>query len=583
MRESESLTESRERVVRIAREALAGAFGGVEEVPAALVDAIARSVGDRQAVASLGRRKWGEEPPLALVLFDTDQIASYVFESSRPPVLAGASKILSDLNRQIRDDYEQAALFSGGGEGLLLVPRARADEVRADVESRFARATGGALTVSTATLEVWPHDFIGVGELGEAVSGTRAVLARLRDRIRHQKDERLPAGVPVAGSRPRCVSCRDRAAGATPIARYRDEKGRLCDSCDLRWLKGKGLIHGTSFDDILADFQAALPGDGPPGARAAYLGFVYADGNSMGTLFGQLSTLTELRFLSLAVSGIFERVEERAQAEVQAFLGKSEDADLPFLSFLGGGDEAIWILPGALAVRTAELLPTWIAEESACFPDLPSLLARAKLTRLTAGVGVVLSGPGYPVRYQYELAKELLKSAKSLFYEAPQGAAESSLDFALLTDSSPLSEDLAAARALALVTEEEGFLRSLRPYTADGFRQLLGRIRQAFAQREEGALPLSQLYALEAGVGEGSAVFLNLLRYQIARPPAGARYQAWLKATGCDPADPAALAELFVRPAAGGVATGTWIADLVELAPFVDLYESRRPVRQEVA
>jgi hypothetical protein len=591
----ETLSQSRDRVAEIARAALSSAGEGVG--PAAeLAAAIATGEGNRAHLEGLARRSYGAEAPLALVLFDTDRIASYVFESNRPPVLAGASALLRELNDEIRDAYRDAVIFSGGGEGLLLVAKTRAPATCADIEARFERATGGALRVSTDWVEAWPHDLVALEPErgGGALLGTRAVLSRLRDRVRRTKDRRWATTEEVPGRLRRCASCRDRAAGETPISRYRaDEKGALCDPCERRWQKGKDRIAGLSFDKVLDEFTARLGRDAAPGSRASYLGFVYADGNAMGLLFGRLGTLAELRFLSLAVGGIFAAVEGRARREVERFLGPLPAPRLPFLSFLGGGDEAIWILPGALAVRTVALLPAWLEQEAAAWPDLARLLARAGLERLTAGTGLVLSGPGYPVRYQYELAKALQKNAKKLFYgaTAPHAAGDSAVDFAVLTDSSPWSEDLDSARALAFATEEKGFERSLRPYTGKRFTELVSWARGVLEpQPGAGAgVALSQLYALQSGVREGRRVFLNFLRYQIARPPAGERFQAWLRSAGCDPSDPAAIENFFIHPLAASTADpaenaarhGAWIGDLVELAPFVEL-ASRRAAGEEV-
>jgi hypothetical protein len=101
----EDLNWSREAVARVAIRALAQRMNGRETgVPKALVDAIASGRGDRSAVQEQSRRLFGSDLPLDLVLFDTDSIANYVFESSLPPVITGASTILRELNDRIAKD-----------------------------------------------------------------------------------------------------------------------------------------------------------------------------------------------------------------------------------------------------------------------------------------------------------------------------------------------------------------------------------------------------------------------------------------------------------------------------------------------
>jgi|GEM_PF-6966221 len=562
--------DSREHVREVARHALKEA-GGTGEAPAELVLAVAEGRGERARVADLTRQLAGEGKPLELVLFDTDRIASYVFESSRPPVLAGASKILRDLNAAIAESYETQTIFSGGGEGLLLVAKGRGESLCEEIRRRFQRSTGGALGVTVDRLAVAPEDFLSKGGEDKAVagvrrvSGTQAVLSRLRDRIRARKDASLPERRRVAGDRARCVSCRDREAGPTESPRLGPDgkpEGNLCVPCALRWQEGRKHIAGNSFEDIAERFEKALGKSLGAGAKAGYLGFLYADGNAMGNLFGRLQSLAELRFASTAVSYVFEQARELVDAEVTHFT--HADADEIRLSLLGGGDEAIWILPGALAVRVAEHLASWIDEEASRIPGLSALLVAAGSPKLTLGAGLVLCDLGFPVRYQHEIASALLKSAKGMFQGPGRGRVVSTIDFAVLTDSSPWSEDLRSARALAYKTDDPAFRRTCRPYTCDDFSALIVRARQA----KKAKLGKSQLYALQSGAVEGRKVFLNHLRYQIARLPAGKAYRDWM---GTDAfAQPGGIEGFFLRNLSADL-QGTWIPDLLELQPFLDL------------
>ncbi|HEV7504983.1 MAG TPA: hypothetical protein VGS07_08740 [Thermoanaerobaculia bacterium] len=539
------------------------------DVPSALVDAIAAGQGDRSGVQEQSRRLLGVDPPLDLVLFDTDAIARYVFESSRPPVITGASTILHDLNDKIAEDFEPAVIFSGGGEGLLLVEAGRGREICGEIERLYQSRTEGALTVTTDFLAVHPHQFISSRQEDDAkegvrvVSGTQAVLSRLRDQIRRRKDERLVACEGIAGHAERCVSCRDRAAGRKTIKDFRTDvrfNGPLCDPCARRWDVGRKRIKGISFEELLGDRDSER-------SKSRYIGFLYLDGNSMGSLFGSLSSLSDIRFLSQAVRHVFEGLLKRVEKAVRSFAPGEAGTDLPLVSYLGGGDEAIWILPAPLAIAVAEKLSSWITRESEAIPDIARLLrSRNNSPSLTFGAGLVLCGYTYPVRYQYSLAKELQKSAKSMFYRAKGRSPGSSIDFEVLTESSPLSENLEAARALSDRTDEPDFWRSCRPYAADGFSEVLERLRRL--RDQDVNLAKSQLYALQDGSREGRRIFLNFLRYQIARKPAGEKYQRWLRAFGVDPADPAAVERFFVRDVPQG--SGTWIADGLQLAPFLD-------------
>jgi hypothetical protein len=564
----QTVEESRKVVADVALAALRRSLGErPAEIPSLLVDAIASGTGNRTSVLEATRQVFGTERPLDLILFDTDRIAEYVFESSRPPVITGASTLLRELNRQIAEEkYLQAVVFSGGGEGLLLVPAGQGEKVCREIETLYASKTEKALSVTTGFLTVGPADFVITNPKDAAsggvrfVSGTQAVLSRLRDQVRCTKDERGPKDEVVGGSATRCVSCRDRAAGGRNIRDFgRDIDGPLCDACGRRWDVGQVEIKGISFEEL-------VEASGTERSKAKYIGFLYVDGNAMGALFGRLTSLAEIRFLSQAVQEVFEKLRSRARNMARKFAPGKADEDLPFVSYLGGGDEVIWILPGPLAVQVASELQTWIAAESQAIADLPQLLRRKPTDPdfLTFGAGLVLCGSSYPVRYQYALAKELQKSAKSLAYGG--GKPISAIDFEVLTESSPVSEKLESARALTDGTEERDFRRSCRPYTAQRFAELLARMRRL--RGKDIKLATSQLYGLQDGVREGRRIFLNFLCYQIARKPAGAKYQDWLKAFRVDAADRAAVEAFFVHNLVKGY--GTWITDGLQLAPFLD-------------
>ena len=556
-------SDSERAVGAVARHALAAGREGGEVSPAA-VDAVVFGTGDPAALAGAGS--------LELVLFDTDRIGGFVFESSRLPVLAGASALLRRLQEEIAAELAPWVVFSRGGEGLLLAPPGRGAELCADIETRYQRQTAGALGVTTAWLAAEVSDFVApAGRSAEPaaqgglrlVTGTAALLARLRDEVRFNKAARWPAAEPVPGGSPRCVSCRDRAGAAElPVSRYRpDERGLLCAPCDLRWQAGREEIAGLSFEHLAA-----------AGAGAG-LGFLYADGNGLGRRFADLSSLADLHLLSSGVAEAFATVRAQVQAQVAARVGGKP---VPVLSLLAGGDEGVWILPADLAVEVAGQLPGLLHAASTSGPDLAALLGP---DGITAGIGLVLCDAGYPVRYQYQLACALQRNAKEVGQRRGGGSV---LDFELLAGGTPLSHSLELARRLAYASEDAGFLRTCRPYQAADFSRLCRTVRAA----RQAGLGRSQLFALDQGAAGGRRLFLNHLGYQIARQRGP--YLRWLEAEGVDLGVAGELERFFVRPLeempqddavtdssaeAGSwrmaARNGTWIADALQLWPLL--------------
>jgi len=575
MPESRDSHVTRDRdLERVVRDALAPDGSASSSVSDA-VEAVVKGRGEASQL--------GQSAPFDAVLFDTDAIGRWVFESSRPPVVEGASTILRELNGKIARHYEHRLVFSAGGEGLLLAPAGEGEAIRREVERWFERESAGGLSVTTVCRQVQAADFVGeaTAEPGvtngvRLVTGTQAVLARLRDDARRIKDEQGHGGEVVDGSRKRCVSCRDRA-GELPAERFRKEDladQLLCRPCDRRWEVGRRRIEGVTFDELTESFQDSLPDGVATAARSRYLGFLYADGNGMGAAFGRLGSLAGVRELSGAVDRVFRRVRELVDRRLEEQLGRWE-GKAPRLEILGGGDETIWIAPGALAVDLALHLDGWLAEATAAEPAVAVCLGGDGAGRLSVGAGLVLAGVGLPVRYQHDLAKRLQASAKRLYYAAPERAT-SAVDFEVITDGEPLIDDLETARSATYGTREPGFSRTRRPYSSTGFASLCERVRAA----GEAGIGSSQLRGLLEGAEDGEAVFLNFVRYQVARVTNAPAYTRWLARSGVDPGDRAALDGFFVgavtanETGRGDTAEprrGIWLADALELEPFLRL------------
>lgn len=573
--------QSRRHLIQVATDALAAGFGGASSVPPELARVVALGTGKRPEVEeALRRGNWPHGHPLEMVRFDADQIGDFVFESVLPPVIAGASSLLHDLNAGIEEEFGSQVVFSGGGEGLLIASAGKGEELCGKIEQRFAEATAGALTVTTAWIPASPLEFVTDSRSETApkegarwVSGTQAVLARLHDAIRRKKEERRDITPTIDGNATRCLSCRDRA-GSRDVKLHRpDARGLLCEPCDTRWQEGKKRIYGANFDQMVGAFAAAVGESGVEGSKARDLGFLYADGNGMGALFGRLESLTEVRFVSGAVRRVFVGVEARVRRLVEKAVRFAHGDPLPWVSLLAGGDEGVWILPAALALEVASLLPAWVDEESASIVGLGETLIQRGVSRLSVGMGLVLCPHHFPVRYQYDVAKALQKSAKKLFYSDPKESPVSVLDFEVLTDSSPLSDDLTTARREAYRTEEDGFLRTTRPFHEGE----VARLRRSLARATKARVAKSQFYALQESALEGRSVFRNTVLYQLGRSgTVGDRFRKWLQCEDVVISSADSVEKFLVSQEADRQDSfGTWISEAIELWPYLDLTAQR--------
>jgi hypothetical protein len=538
--------------------ALEGAI--LESLPGAMTSEEARAVGERVARGEglpedIGRRLGGS-PVCTLISFDADRIQQWVFASERVQVAAGASKVLDDLNRDVREgeivrDLQRrhggrglrGVLYSAGGGGLLVADTHRSEaELEEEVQQWLEeRAHGLTFTVvarrliprdlertSTATprtTESHPlHRFV-------LLDGLAGALSRLQIEVRRQKEE--PTGFP---SRPpfqpkpgqaldRCPSCGRRPPEKTPVVA--DDPSRWCSQCqDLRrYWRRHGEIsferegRPITFEDLAAS--------SPRGRR--YLSFLAVDGNSMGAVVQGVRTLVELRAFSEATTRIYQVARNRATESLAGYLSKDWSPEEAHLSLLSGGDEITLVLPASAAPEiTVEILGTLEAGfDQATAPG--GLLAEAfatdpeglkRLRNAGAGAGLIAAQSSFPVRLLRHYAGDLQKRAKR---RCGLDDLRSAVGWLLLTDSSPLPEGVSRQHDSEVsVPELRRLLSEVRAAGEAGLpRSALQRIVDHGRREEKSISTLSPGAERDEVLG---TLMANFFRYQLARHPALRRW-----------------------------------------------------------
>ncbi len=507
-------------------------------------EAVARKVLEGDGLPHEVERLFAGRPMASLVSFDADRIQSWVFASERVPVAKGASLTLDDLNRRVPAMVGQVAgvhgvVYSAGGGGMLF--GTGADDLTPIEEGvrGWLERQSRELTFTVTSLPLYAADLrpstgavqltaAGHGGLHrfEIVDGVQGALVRLQVRVRQMKDARpREGGAPpqlrarTGSAADRCPSCWRRPPSKPPGVD--DGPDTWCG-----WCRG---LYRASRD--LSDAPEGRP-EGEPAltfselAEASnrgrrYLAFAAIDGNGMGAIVQSLGTFLELAAFSHATSEIFERARRSIRSVLgRGFLQPDWDTARASLSLLSGGDEVTFVLPSApapLAVLEA-LGEIEAGFNAAC--DSGGLLHAAfgsarkavldRLRRCGAAAGLVLAHPHYPVRLLRLYANELQKQAK-------RSEARSSVAWRLLTDSSPLVDESAAAEQppadlaldafAGLLHETESAIRVNLPVSA-----LRGVVDQVRYEDES-------LASLPATERERALPLLaaNFFRYQLAR------------------------------------------------------------------
>lgn len=540
-------------------ESTPGAMSGEEAFAAG--ERVARGEGLPEEISG----RLGGEPACTLVSFDADRIQGWVFASERVQVAAGASKVLDELNRAVRDgeivaDLQgknrgrglQGVLYSAGGGGLLVADTNLSEEelerqVKDWLEEErrshgltftvvARRLSAGDLRPTTESRPLAEAD----DPLGrfEVLDGLGGALVRLQVEVRRRKEEqpsyeRRPrfearSGEPLE----RCPSCGRRPPRETPV--LGDDPTYWCSRC-------QGLRR--YWREARKEGEAALERDGRPltfedlaeasSLGRGYLSFLAVDGNSMGAVVQGVRTLLELRAFSEATTRIYEAARRRAVELLPGFLKENWPAEEAHLSLLSGGDEITLVLPASAAPRAAVEVLRAIEEGFDDATGTGGLLAEAfagnptgleRLRRAGAGAGLVAAQSSFPVRLLRRYAGELQRRAKGACAEAD--GPRSGLGWLLLTDSSPLPE--------GAKDEHRG-----EDLSVTAFAERLEEVAEAMEERlpraalqrliDQGRQEEVSIRTLDPGPARDAVLaplLANFFRYQLVR---NSRLAAWWK------------------------------------------------------
>ena len=504
-----------------------------------------------QEVLRLERELFGDDKPVCLLLGDADAIKGYVYETSALPEIRGASEILQELEREVRQLFaerlcEEALIYCGGGGFLAVVPASEAEAFQRETERLYGERTG------LATLTVVPSGPIGYAELArglephddervEALSGGGLAQdlifshfeALLTDRARRknfgervvaltgrlQQEKRAKSSAPFLEALPvhrRCESCGKRAA----VTRDQVREEWICAPCLQK--REKGRAERREFLDKFADWaeerglsvSKKLPTDLDTLAGSdGRIALLYADGNNMGDLLQLMPSPASYRHLSQVLE---QATREALFSALWSVFGEERLADpkdgLPFEIIALGGDDIVVLVPARYGWALAlHVLREFRQHKSVTqLEDELAQRLRGALRNpvsLSLSAGLAIADVKYPVGFLFALAEGLLKEAKRLARETRRST------LCHLWLRAPILAENAREMLDALYRHPEGSRwLSGRPYTLDQACELT-RIARQLAEN----VPIAQVRSLAEALEKGVHVSLNYALYQAAR------------------------------------------------------------------
>ncbi|HZO72936.1 MAG TPA: hypothetical protein VFB60_12095 [Ktedonobacteraceae bacterium] len=481
-----------------------------------------------------------------LISLDTNHIKQYVFATDRLKDIRGASSRLDHLNRRAMHDVAQeehllvTPVYTNGGSGMFLVEgdRQEAERFGRLIQKEYTNRTKGGATVSFAVQELpngvdpWKDDIQKILEL----LNFRLLTAKAQS----QDLLALPSHPFM---RP-CDSCGSQYAEGPDVREDPDpdeQRKRYCEACrtkrleDNRVRRGiEGIINerintehvknapkhsyiwGEIINKLPQEYHIPPKTERPSdfnelpniGGGKDYLGLIYADGNNMGKIMGQLQNLTDRKNTAETIdTAIFTALSIAINTHLKVI--KTPKPMFPFDVLMVGGDDIMIVTPAAVALDVAAT----IAEEF------------HKKTGYTLSVGVVLAPIKYPFGLLQDLAESTLKHAKKEGAKK-QAASEqdqkstSYINFLVVAGST--SHDFQQVysslhKKHVPISGKKGdakFYATLRPYKVEEMKKLLNTIREGrrlslgrtkLHQMREAVLKMN----LTTSVSDGLAVLRN--------------------------------------------------------------------------
>jgi len=282
------------------------------------------------------------------------------------------------------------------------------------------------------------------------------------------------------------------------------------------WLKRvRELQHRSGLDARLVDSLRQLEDAYPD---MDWIAVIHADGNGLGGVFLDFDKVIKnsaqntaaanryyidtLRRFSIAL----DECTEAAFCTAAKTLRTARDR-LPIVPLVLGGDDLTVLCDGRQALEFAVQYIRQFQAEAAKHADVRPVMKAVIKRDLTASVGVAIVKPHFPFHRAYDLAEELLRSAKD---HKPHAA----IDFQVVYDASVI--DLDSMRAYWELAD--GVRLTARPYLIDDpsdpeqpsrhwtwLETCVKHLRQEGADGRR-LLPRTQLHALREALFEGRKV-----------------------------------------------------------------------------
>ena len=345
-----------------------------------------------------------------VVSYDVDSIKSYIFAPDEFQGIIGGSVLVRQFDEEIAEVLSDIAVkvFTGGGSGMFLTSSSDREMVERRIEETFKdNVPGASITVVSASLKELEaffkdnqrpqlkSDF----ELFTCTNPTfYGVFSYLSSKMgRKKKDKLRTSETLVNASEEPCEIC----------GIEKPEHGGVCKACRAKEKAVSNLRSGSvggKFGELWKTMSLNLDGIATKmgEGQRGWLGVIYGDGNGLGRVYEKIETAKGYaKFSEKLESAIVEAVES-----VVKDLKLKDQFAAPIL----GGDDLMLLVPANRVFEVLDELVESLKENLKKDDDLKS-------KDITFSFGVAVIPSTLPIRFNFELAQKLLKSAKESSYQ----------------------------------------------------------------------------------------------------------------------------------------------------------------------
>lgn len=425
-----------------------------------------------------------------IVMLDINKIHDYIFGTNKLKEIRGASILLDRLNRKDAIDEltnnnhyinKWDCIVKGGGNIKVLFE----SESDATKYIKFLKKlfNDNAFGVDV-TIILSEKDDSWTDEKWIDKAERKLQIEKLS---KQQKKQIISSGYFKT-----CQAC-----GLYPAEEKKTDRF-ICKGCFQKIDKSEEYkemeIYNQLFNSI--GFEPKLPKEfGKIGNKSypkGYIGFIYADGNSIG------------EYIREEIKGFDEHKKfseniEKATFDATIYAIKNNfEKDFTFQIILAGGDDLIMVVPAHKAI------PITID-----FCD--HFNNNTEINNITTSAAVILCHDSVPIKNVLESAEKLLKNAKT---NSRKDGNKCYIDFLAMTGSSlgdPISN---RKKELEYLDYNKDILLTMRPYSIEGIQKLYNNIKKLktkkFPKNKLNALHTSLFYGYHQAFIEASYIKTRL-------------------------------------------------------------------------